>query len=446
LIKSPSPCASAFAKATADKALRGGGIKDWISRRFTHRYNLKPETWNLQPDTPNLELGTFLGSVYEQAVILTVVLAIPALMSILLLLWQWLVARQFPLHDRSPNPHSLPAVTILKPLKGSDATTEKCLRSWFTQNYRAPIQILFGVASAHDPVCTIVEKLSAEFPAADAQLVICNQLIGTNSKAAKLAELQKSAKHDVLIVSDADILAPADLMSNAVTLLERDHEVGVVNCFYQLANPSTLAMEWEAIATNADFWSQVLQSRSLKPLDFALGAVMLLRRQHLERIGGFGAFADCLADDYQLGNRLVKLGLRIELCPIVVECWDPPSNWGEAWRHQLRWARTIRVCQPTGYFFSILSNPTLWPLLWAVLAPAPLSIGFLALSLILRIVAALDLQAQLTRSHRHFRFGWLVPIKDLLNAAIWIGSFAGNNIEWRGERYHLRRDGTLVKV
>jgi hypothetical protein len=50
--------------------------------------------------------------------------------------------------------------------------------------------------------------------------------------------------------------------------------VGLVHCFYQLANPTTPAMRWEAIAINADFWSQVLQSRSLKPLDFALGAVM----------------------------------------------------------------------------------------------------------------------------------------------------------------------------
>jgi len=41
--------------------------------------------------------------------------------------------------------------------------------------------------------------------------------------------------------------------------------------FYRLANPSTLAMQWEAIAINADFWSQVLQSQTLKPLDFALG-------------------------------------------------------------------------------------------------------------------------------------------------------------------------------
>ena len=105
-------------------------------------------------------------------------------------------------------------------------------------------------------------------------------------------------------------------------------------------------MQWEAIAINADFWSQVLQSRSLKPMDFALGAVMATRRQQLREIGGFAALVDCLADDYQLGNRIARRGYPIALSPVVVECWSAPMGWAAVWKHQLRWARTIRVCQP----------------------------------------------------------------------------------------------------
>ena len=86
-------------------------------------------------------------------------------------------------------------------------------------------------------------------------------------------------------------------------------------------------MQWEAVAINADFWSMVLQSQTLKPLDFALGAAILLRRKNLEEIGGFQSMANCLADDYQLGNRIFKNGHRIALCPVVVECWDAPMNW-----------------------------------------------------------------------------------------------------------------------
>ena len=207
-------------------------------------------------------------------------------------------------------------------------------------------------------------------------------------------------------------------------------------------------MRWEAVAINADFWSQVLQAASLKPLDFALGAVMLVRREALREIGGFAALADCLADDYQLGHRIAKSGHRIALCPVVVECWEAPMNWRDVWRHQLRWARTIRVCRPLPYFFSILANATLWPLLWLVaslVSSTPLYAAFTAAAcLLIRICLAQNLQRRLMPERGPVSPWWFVPVKDLLQAALWLGAFTGNTVEWRGQKMRLRRDGTLV--
>jgi ceramide glucosyltransferase len=377
-------------------------------------------------------------------VTLNIALGILACLSVALLIWHWFAAQRFPLHQRVSHQASAPAVTLLKSLKSCDPETANCLRSWFAQDYAGEIQILFGVASPDDPAYAVVKKLMMEFPARDAQLVVCGPLRRANAKVSKLAELEKLAKHDLLVISDADVRVPADFLANAVVPLH-DAEVGLVNCFYRLANPSTLAMRWEAVAINADFWSQVLQSKTLKPLDFALGAAMATRRKQLEEIGGFESLADCLADDYQLGNRIARKGHRIALCPLVVECWDPPHTWKSVWKHQLRWARTIRVCQPAPYFFSVLSNPTLWPLLWVLLAPAKCSLTIFAAALCVRILTALDLQWRLTQSLGHVPFLWLAPVKDLLQAAIWLGAFVGNTIEWRGQRFHLRRDGILVK-
>jgi ceramide glucosyltransferase len=208
-------------------------------------------------------------------------------------------------------------------------------------------------------------------------------------------------------------------------------------------------MWWEAIAINADFWSQVLQAASLKPLDFALGAVMLTRRKLLEEIGGFSALADCLADDYQLGQRIAKNGQRIALCPVVVECWDAPMNWSEVWKHQLRWARTIRVCQALPYFFSILSNATFWPLLWLVISlilSATLCAPLTAVAcLLIRICLAQNLQRRFTPDRSLISPLWLVPVKDLLQVPLWFGAFVGGTVEWRGRRMKLRRDGTLIE-
>lgn len=365
-------------------------------------------------------------------------------LSLLLLSWQWLVARRFPLHRRIESPAYWPAATLLKPLKGADETSERSLRSWFEQDYTGPVQILFGVASADDPVCGIVRKLMKEFPGRDARLVVCSPLAGANLKVSKLLLLEKMATGELLVISDADVRVPPDLLANVVAPLQQP-EVGLVNCFYRLANPSTAAMQWEAVAINADFWSQVLQSRSLKPLDFALGAVMATRRDLVARIGGFGALADCLADDYQLGHRIAEQGSQIVLCPVVVECWSAPMTFSQVWKHQLRWARTIRVCQPLPYCLSLLSNSSLWPLLWLAVYPAWLSLTAAVLCVCLRLISAHDLHHRLTRQRPKLSHLPLALIKDLLQTAIWLMAFLGSSIEWRGERMRLRRDGTLVR-
>ncbi|PYJ83909.1 MAG: hypothetical protein DME22_14445 [Verrucomicrobia bacterium] len=402
--------------------------------------------------------------------VLNVILAALAFLSLALALWQFLVAMRFPLHRRVADKSFAPPVTLLKPLKGADAETFHCLESWLTQDYAGSVQILFGVESATDPVCELVRRLLAAHPGREAQLVVCSESLGANAKVSTLIQLQRLTRHDLITISDADVRVPPDFLTNIVSPL-RDPAVGLVNCFYQLANPATLAMQWEAIAINADFWSQVLQSRSIKPLDFALGAVMTTTRRQLEAIGGFNALVDFLADDYQLGNRIAKRAGSVVLSPVVVECWDSPKNWSEVWRHQLRWARTIRACQPLPYFFSLLGNATLWPLLWVIAGLPPtgetsgtttvsgatvsvvVRIHLLSQALLFalviwltRVLTAMRQESRLTRSHSHWAFFWLVPIKDLLNVAVWALAVLGKTVERRGQRYCVQRGGKLVKV
>ena len=369
-----------------------------------------------------------------------------ALLSVAIAFWQWLAARKFPLHQTIAVPGFAPAISILKPLKGCDETTAASLESWLKQNYAGPLEILFGVADANDPVCVIVHDLLAKNPNPNAQLVVCHNLTGTNAKAAKLAQLEKLAHYDLILISDADVRVPLDLLASFIAPL-RDVKTALVNCFYRLANPTSTAMRWEAIAINADFWSQVLQSATLKPLDFALGAAILVRRKALGEIGGFQALADSLADDYQLGHRIAKNGHHIALCPVVVDCWDAPMNWSQVWKHQLRWARTVRVCQPLPYFFSLLANATLWPLLWLLVSLATtltICAPLTALAfLLIRIGLAQNLQRRFTPERKLVSPAWLVPVKDLLQVALWFSAFAGNKVEWRGRVMKLRRDGTL---
>jgi ceramide glucosyltransferase len=360
--------------------------------------------------------------------------------------WQFNAARAFPLHQRGPGAKAHPPVSILKPLKGEDVHTHACLRSWLTQDYPGEVEVLFGLADSTDPACPLVLELLKEFP--HARLVLCPEEGHPNAKVGQLLRLEATAHHELLVICDADVLAPPDLLRNLVATLEHPG-VGLATCLYRAANPVNLPMRVEAVALNADFWSQVLQARTLAPQDFALGATMALPRQRLRDIGGFAALADFLADDFLLGRRIVNQGHRIELCPVVVDCWDPPLDAGQVWEHQLRWARTIRVCLPGRFALSIFNNVTLWWCLWTA-SGCPAEHSFLRwpvdLLLVGRIAIAWWLQRRMAPNLPAWQSLWLVPLKDLLNVALWFGAFTGNTVNWRGTLYRVASDGRLRRM
>jgi ceramide glucosyltransferase len=379
---------------------------------------------------------------------LSAILGTVAVVSAGINVWQWWAAGRFPLHRRTfqspvaPNGPAPPGVTLFKPLKGADEETRGCLESWFAQEYRGPVQMLFGVADGNDPVCEIVRELQHRFPDRDSQLIICNPILGANAKVSTLTYLQREAKHPFWIVSDADVFAPPELLEEMIARFAPT-EVGLVNCFYKLSPAKTIPMIWENIGANADFWSQVCQSNSMKPMNFALGAVMGVRRGAIEMIGGFKPLLNQLADDYQLGRRLADSGRKIELCNVVVECREHTKSFVNVWKHQLRWARTIRVCQPGPYFGSILSNTTIWALLW--MAVSPLN-NIAPLCLILRTVTAVHNEFRLTRRFADAFESIFAFAKDLLQFAVWLCAFTGNSVVWRGEKFLIKKSGDLIRA
>jgi ceramide glucosyltransferase len=222
----------------------------------------------------------------------------------------------------------------------------------------------------------------------------------------------------------------------------------LVSCFYRFANPTNFAMRWEAFATNADFWSQVLQAQSLKPLDFALGAVMSVRRRHLESIGGFEALTDYLADDYQLGNMIHRAGYRLELSPFFVESIMRGSeSVSEVLVRQLRWGRTMRVSRPGGYLASGITLPFPGALLaLAVSGFSGEGIAAAALLYLVRAAVAVNYSRAYVKDRLLPRWLWLLPLRDALSFGVWAFSLSGNRVLWRGHLFRLSKGGKIVEI
>jgi ceramide glucosyltransferase len=336
-----------------------------------------------------------------------------------------------------------PPVTILKPLKGPGIDLYANLASFCRQDYPR-YQIVFGVIDPNDPAVAVVRRLRRDFPERDIVLAV-GDAPGANRKIANLRHMMSHARHDVLVLSDSDIRVRADYLRTLVAPLV-DPEVGLSTCLYRGVGHFGLPSVIESLFINTDFVPMVLTANWVQEFRYAFGASIAFRRAALDRIGGFAPLADYLADDYQLGNRIAAAGYRLVLLPYIVETVLDSVTLGDVWRHQLRWARTYRVCQPAGWFASIVTHASLWGLLtvfvtggtalgWAVAATA---VGA-RLGTLVPIMGMLGERDTL----RHL---WLVPLKDLCSSAIWLMAWLSRTVTWSGWVLRVEPSGLMIPL
>jgi ceramide glucosyltransferase len=340
---------------------------------------------------------------------------------------------------------SLPVVSILKPLKGTDPDLYESLRSHCLQDYPA-YEVIFGVSDPEDPAVACVEQLQRELPNRAIRLVVCPNKLGANVKVSNLAQMVRTARNEYLIVDDSDIRVERDYLRRVIAPLLDDH-VGMVTCLYRGTPQPTLGSRLESLGISTDFCAGVLAARQLEGgLRFGLGSTLAFRRPHLDLAGGFESIVDYLADDYELGRRIAGLGLKVVLSDVVVETHLPAYDFRGFLAHQIRWARGVRDSRLGGYIGLASTFGLMWALVNLIAAHAALwSWVVLAAVLLLRVPMALAVGNAVLKDRHVLSRLWLIPLRDLIAFGVWIASFAGHTVTWRGERFELK-DGRLIPI
>lgn len=347
-----------------------------------------------------------------------------------------------PRHEDEPAADWRPPISVLKPLKGVDPGLYDNLATFFRQRY-GQFQLVFGVADGDDPAVAVVHRLRREFPHVDAVLVVDGRQHGTNRKVSNLINMLAHAKHPILALSDGDMRVPADYLERSVGPLRREG-IGLVTSLYRAVPRGGLATVIDALFVNTDFCHQVLLARKIEKGRYAFGASILLRRETLERAGGFERLANLLADDYFLGRYVTELGLRTWLSECVVDTVIELTSFRKLVRHQLRWGRTFRSCRPFSYFATIVTHGTLWACASALaggfsvvaLTPSLLVVG-------LRMFTTALISWRFVGSDLGIGQILLVPVKDLFMSAIWVASFLGDTVWWSGRRFRVLSGGEM---
>jgi len=346
--------------------------------------------------------------------------------------------------SRPPRPSPpLPGISVLKPVRGLEETTRECLESFLTQDYQ-PFQLIFGVKDPDDPLLPVLRQLQGAFPRQAVEIVICPENLGLNPKVSTLRQLEAHARHDLLVIADQDVKVGPDFLSRiAGALLEPG--VGVVSCPYRSGPVRTLGAGFEALTIAADFIPSVATAFYAEGIRFALGATMGITRQALAAMGGFAPLADYLADDYQLGWRIAQAGYGVRLLPYVVETWNSRMGFREYLGHQLRWARTYRVCRPGGYLAYGITHALVYAaLLFLASGMAPWTLGLLGAVLAVRGALAAFSQGRVLQGRLPRPYFLLLPLKDFLSWGVWLLSFLGDRVTWGGRVYKVTREGKLV--
>jgi len=348
---------------------------------------------------------------------------------------RWLFSKTAP-----PLVHA-PPVTILKPLCGDEAGLFERVVQFCTQDYAGPVQIIFGVREAADAAVPVVRRLIAAYPQADIVLVIDERVYGSNLKISNLMNMERRVRYDTLVVADSDVSVTPDYLTQLMATLCQPG-IGYATCAYFGAATGNIWSRVSAMAIDYHWIPSVALGLWLKLAKPCFGPTMAFRKDVLERAGGFSAFADRLADDFEIGHAIRALGYGFAISPIPIGHACPETDVSSVISHELRWARTIRLIDPAGYGGTAICHPLLFAILGAILmqgaAPGLIAIA-LALAARLFVIAEVDRIAKPPQPN-----WWLTPARDLLSIWVFIASFMGRNVMWRGKKLRIGAKGVLV--
>jgi len=338
-----------------------------------------------------------------------------------------------------------PPISILKALHGLDPHMHAAFRSHCLLDY-PEYEVLFGVHDLDDPAVSVVEQLREEFPLRNLRVVHCPQVLGLNGKVSNLVQMLPQARYEHVIINDSDIVVDRDYLLRVFAPFVQSG-VGMVTALYRGLAGNTLGSRLEALGLSTDFTGGVLVARAMEGgIRFGLGATIATTKTVLGKIGGLEPLVDYLGDDYELGARAAAAGYRIELADTIVETALPHYSFREFWLHQMRWARNIKDRRPAQYFGLITTFGLVWAILAVLLDPFVWWTWLvLAITTATRLTSALVVGRGVLGDRRVVRNLWLLPLRDFIALLIWIASFAGNEVEWRGLRFRLRK-GKLERV
>jgi ceramide glucosyltransferase len=304
--------------------------------------------------------------------------------------------------------------------------------------------------------------------------------VGVNPKVNNLMRPYNEAAHDILWVLDSNIAVAPGTLTRAIGILSgpspsnpippRRRIALVHHVPFAISNQVSFGAQVEEAFLNTNHAKMYIAINAVAVDSCVVGKSNLFRRSDLERLDGslvrqknrensrqgrgLAAFGRFIAEDNMIGLALWhELDVRHSLsCDVVYNALGDMSLTDYVWR-RVRWIRVRKYMSLLVTFLEPFTESVMLSAVTAMsvrfLIGVPIRL-FLPVHFFLWVMVDLDVYASLAghslpvAKWGHFLVAWAV--RELLAFPIWVLAVVGNEVEWRGRRYRLLRDGEVERI
>jgi ceramide glucosyltransferase len=351
-----------------------------------------------------------------------IVLAGLHLISAALTAWRYLVPMRIVPEEE------LPRISLVRPVCGIDTFDHETLASSFEQDY-PDYEVLFCAGSADDPAIALVLTLIDAHPEVNAQILIGEDQISANPKLNNMAKGYRAATSDHICITDANLMLPPDYLRQLVAAWRPG--TGAVSAPAAGNRPGNLwgAVECAFLNTYQARWQLAADSIGI---GFAQGKTLFYSRPVIEAGGGLEALGNEMAEDLASTKLVRGQGLNVRLARRLFDHPVGTRSFAQTWGRQLRWSKIRRDGYMALFLPEILQGfalPLLIMLVLVALGQAPL---WAVLALAAYWYGIEYLLAVIAGWPHGLRDLVAMPLRDALLPAIWIATWRGRDISWRG--------------
>lgn len=337
----------------------------------------------------------------------------------------------------------LPALSLLKPIKGVEEELEQNLRSFFEQRYPGPLEIVFSSETADDPGIVVARRLSAEYPEVDTRFVLCDVDFGLNPKVANLAAAYHAARYELVMQSDANVRARPGYLEAIVRELLAENAT-LLSSIVLGQGERSIGAALENLQLTALIGPSMCTALHVAGVNCVVGKSMLMRKADIDDLGGMEALRDILCEDFILGQRVQNSGRKVLLSNHTLANVNRDIPVERFFSRHSRWLKMRAVIHFGSFIADLFANPVAWAFA-AMLASgfADTTVALFIGLVLFRAVGDTFLMYRLRGHGMPLHLLWVGPFKDLAMAAIWPYCAVSRSVEWRGRKLRFGHESRL---